>query len=105
MKKIITRFFVIFALVLTSINVHFSNDVECSDNACLTSSSTPAKTSNSSGSQEDHHCFGLSCNSLMASFSTVEVKSNVVIISQLPFSYKLSTYPEISLSTDKPPTV
>ena len=104
MNKIISRFFVILALVLTCINVHFSNDVDCSGDAHLTPSS-PVKTSNSSGSQEDHHCFGLSCNSLMASFSTVEVKSNIVIISQLPFTYKLSTYPEVSISTDKPPAV
>ena len=105
MKKIITRFFVILALVLTSINVHFPSDVDCSDNAHLTLSSSPAKTSSSSGAQEDHHCIGLSCNSLMASFSTIEVQANIVIISQLPFSYELSTYPKISLSTDKPPAV
>lgn len=105
MKKIIGRFFIILALVLTSINVCFPNDVDCSDNAYSSSSSSPTKTSNSSGSQEDHHCSGLSCNSWMTSFSSKEVQSNIVLVSQLPFSYKLSTYPKISLSTDKPPTV
>lgn len=105
MKKIMGRFFIILALVLTSINVCFPNDVECSDNAYSSSSSSPAKTSNSSGSQEDHHCSGLSCNSWMTSFSSTEVLSNIIIISQPPFSYKLSAYPKISLSMDKPPTV
>lgn len=103
MKKIIGRFFIILALVLTSINVCFPNDVECSDN--VYSSSSPAKTSNSSGSQEDHHCSGLSCITWMTSLSSTEVQSNIIIISQPPFSYKLSTYPKISLSMDKPPTV
>jgi hypothetical protein len=102
MKKIIGRFFIILALVLTSISVCFPNDVDCSDNAY---SSSPVKTAKSSGSQEDHHCSGLSCNSWMNSFSNKDVQSNVVIISQLLFSFKLSTYPQISLSTDKPPTV
>ena len=105
MKKIIGRFFIILALVLTSINVCFPNDVECSDNAYSSSSSSPINTSNSSGSQEDHHCSDLSCNSWMTSFSSTEVQSNIIIISQAPLSYKLSTYPKISLSLDKPPTV
>ena len=105
MKKIIGRFFIILALVLTSINVCFPNDVDCSDNTYSSSSTSPTKTSNSSGSQEDHHCSGLSCNSWMTSFSSNEVQASLIIISQLPFSYKLSTYPKISLSTDKPPTV
>lgn len=105
MQKIIGRFFIILALVLTSINVCFPNDVECSDNAYSSSSSSPTKTSNSNGSQEDHHCSGLSCNSWMTSFSSKEVQPNILIVSQLPFSYKLSTYPKISLSMDKPPTV
>lgn len=106
MKKIIGRFFIILALVLTSINVCFPNDVDCSDNSYSFSPSSPTKTSNStSGSQEDHHCSSLTCNSWMTSFSSEKVQSNIVIISQLPFSYKLSTYPKISLSMDKPPTV
>lgn len=103
MKKNIGKFLIILALVFTSINVCFPNDVDCSDN--VYSSSSQAKTANSSGSQEEHHCSSLSCNSGMASFSSKEVQSNIIIISQLPFSYTLSTYPKISLSMDKPPTV
>lgn len=106
MKKIIGRFFIILALVLTSINVCFPNDVDCSDNSYSSLSSSPAKTSNTTNrSQEEHHCSSLSCNIWMTSFSSEKVQSNIVIISQLPFSYKLSTYPKISLSMDKPPTV
>lgn len=99
------RFFIILALVLTSINVCFPNDVECSDNAYSSSSSSPVKTSNSSGSQEDHHCSSLSCNSWITSFSNTEVQSTILINLQPAFSYNLSTYPKISLSMDKPPTV
>ena len=105
MKKIIGRLFLTVALVLTSINVCFPNDLDCKDNECSFISSSTSKTSSSNGSQEDHHCSGLSCNSWMTSFSSKEVQSNIVIVSQLPFSYKLSTYPKISLSSDKPPTV
>lgn len=105
MKKMIGQFFIILTLVLTSINVCFPNDVDCSDNAYSSSSTSPNKNSKSSGAQEDHHCFGMTCNILMTSFSNEVVQSNVVIISQQLFSYKLSTYPQISISTDKPPTV
>lgn len=106
MKKIIARLFIILALVLTSINVCFPNEIGCSDNASSSSVFSPFKTTSSeSGSQENHHCSGLSCNTWMISFSSTIVQSNFLIASQYPFSYNLSIYPKISLSMDKPPTV
>lgn len=105
MKKIIGRFFLVLALVLTSINICYPNDVECSDGSYLSSSTSPSDTGNSNGSQEEHHCSGLSCNSWMSSFSSEEVKSSTTIISMSFISFKIPTYPQVSLSTDKPPTV
>lgn len=106
MKKIVSRFFIILALVLTTINVCFPSDVGCSDSEYSISITSPAKASSSSSSQDENHCVcSLSCNSWMTSFSTKVVQSSFVIISHLPYSYKLSFYPKVSLSMDKPPTV
>lgn len=106
MKKIIARILIITALVLTSINVCFPNEIGCSDNTSSSSVFSPLKTTSSdNGSQESHHCFGLSCNTWMISFSSTIVQSNFLTTSLDPFSFNLSTYPIILLSMDKPPTV
>ena len=105
MKKMLSRFFIIFALVLTSINICLPGDVDCSDIAGVSLSSSIAKTTNPFSTQSDHHCSGLPCFILMIGFLNEEIKSSVAIISQLSFFYKLSNYPEVSILTDKPPAI
>ena len=107
MKIIIARFFLIFALVITSINVCFPSEIDCSDSTSsfsLQSTNVNATGSNSE-SQESHHCAGLSCNTWIINFSNIVVELNYSIDSQYPFSHNLISYPKVSLSMDKPPLV
>ena len=107
MKIIVARFFLILALVITSINVCFPIELDCSDStSSFSSRSINVNTANSdSESQESHHCAGLSCNTWIINFSNIVVKLNYSIDSQYPFSYNLIRYPKVSLSMDKPPLV
>lgn len=106
MKKIVSRVFIILALVLTTINVCFPSDLECSENEYSSSCTSFSKDSNTEVPQEKHHCVcSLACNSWMTTFSTKEESSSFVIISTIYYSYKISYYPKVSLSMDKPPTV
>ena len=106
MKKILAKIFITLALVLTTINVCFPNDVDCSDSGNVPSISTQVESSNSSTPQEEHHCFcSLSCNTWIESFSSGTDQPRFVVLTYLPYIHTNSFYPQIILSTDKPPTV
>ena len=113
MKIKIAKFFLIFTLVLLSINTCFPNDYDCFEDSGppafitkivaspLASDSVPA-----SPEKESHYCIcTMMCHTLFMSFNSIENFTSYLISHPEKYFYISQFYPEISYSLEKPPTV
>lgn len=107
MKHFFCKFILIFALVLTSINLCFPNEVECSDASGTIQKTSQEKTQDRGQDRgEEHHCIcSMTCHNLFLSFVIYESVEPHFSHSEVVFTYIPMTYPQVYLSLDKPPIV
>ena len=113
MKIKIAKFFLIFTLVLLSINTCFPNDYDCfEDNGPqalvnkVVANTHATDSAPSSSEKESHYCIcSMTCHTLFMSFTSVEKFTSYVVSYPEKYLYISHFYPEVSYSLEKPPAV
>ncbi len=106
MKNFFAKLLIMFALVVTSVNVCFPSEESCNDSVTSSVESHSNSAEKSSQDSEGHHCLcSMVCHNLFINFPTYTTTIPVIVISKAPYVFTSAIYPQIILSLDKPPII
>jgi hypothetical protein len=109
--KFFVKFIVLVALVLTSITVCFSSEIDCSVDHKISKNSSHQAQDNSSDSDSDHECKTdncicvLTCQNGLVNLSNDSSLKPLLLAHNHSFSYQLRSYSEIFITEEKPPII